>query len=258
MMTLTLLPFAIVCPLVFLGGFVDAVAGGGGLISLPAYLIAGIPAHNAIATNKLSSAMGTTLTTVRFARKGFIPWRQAAVCVVFAFLGSSLGAKLALKIDGTVFTLLMLVILPLVAVYVLRGKSLGQGEQAPCSPRRTFVVGALAALVIGGYDGFYGPGTGTFLMLALTGLAHMELTRANGVTKAINLTTNLSALAVFLLNGKVLLPLGLVAGCFGILGNYLGTRFFIQGGVKFVKPVILVVLTIFFGKVLFQILGITT
>jgi len=258
MMTLTLLPFAIVCPLVFLGGFVDAVAGGGGLISLPAYLIAGVPAHNAIATNKLSSAMGTTLTTVRFARKGFIPWRQAAVCVVFAFLGSSLGAKLALKIDGTVFTLLMLVILPLVAVYVLRGKSLGQGEQAPCSPRRTFVVGALAALVIGGYDGFYGPGTGTFLMLALTGLAHMELTRANGVTKAINLTTNLSALAVFLLNGKVLLPLGLVAGCFGILGNYLGTRFFIQGGVKFVKPVILVVLTIFFGKVLFQILGITT
>lgn len=258
MMTLPLLPFVIVCPLVFLGGFVDAVAGGGGLISLPAYLIAGVPAHNAIATNKLSSAMGTTLTTVRFARKGFIPWRQAAVCVVFAFLGSSLGAKLALKIDGTVFTLLMLVILPLVAVYVLRGKSLGQGEQAPCSPRRTFVVGALAALVIGGYDGFYGPGTGTFLMLALTGLAHMELTRANGVTKAINLTTNLSALAVFLLNGKVLLPLGLVAGCFGILGNYLGTRFFIQGGVKFVKPVILVVLTIFFGKVLFQILGITT
>lgn len=257
-MTLPLLPFVIVCPLVFLGGFVDAVAGGGGLISLPAYLIAGVPAHNAIATNKLSSAMGTTLTTVRFARKGFIPWRQAAVCVVFAFLGSSLGAKLALKIDGTVFTLLMLVILPLVAVYVLRGKSLGQGEQAPCSPRRTFVVGALAALVIGGYDGFYGPGTGTFLMLALTGLAHMELTRANGVTKAINLTTNLSALAVFLLNGKVLLPLGLVAGCFGILGNYLGTRFFIQGGVKFVKPVILVVLTIFFGKVLFQILGITT
>ena len=256
-MTLTLLHFVIVCPLVFLGGFVDAVAGGGGLISLPAYLIAGVPPHNAIATNKLSSAMGTTLTTVRFARKGFIPWRQAAVCVVFAFIGSSLGAKLALRLDPEIFTLLMLVILPLVAVHVLRGKSLGQGEQTPCSPRKTLLVGSLAALVIGGYDGFYGPGTGTFLLLALTGLAHMELTRANGVTKAINLTTNLSALAVFLLGGKVLLPLGLVAGCFGILGNYLGTRFFIQGGVKFVKPVILVVLTIFFVKVILQVLGIS-
>ncbi|MDO4516908.1 MAG: TSUP family transporter [Bacillota bacterium] len=253
-MTLPLLPFVIVCPLVFLGGFVDAVAGGGGLISLPAYLIAGIPPHNAIATNKLSSAMGTTLTTVRFARKGFIPWRQAALCVVFAFVGSSLGAKLALRIDAEIFTLLMLGILPLVAVYVLRGKSLGQGERPPCAPRKTLLISALAALLIGGYDGFYGPGTGTFLLLALTGPARMPLTQANGVTKAINLTTNLSALAVFLLGGKVLLPLGLVAGCFGILGNYLGTRFFIRGGVKFVKPVILAVLTIFFIKVLTQLI----
>ena len=108
-MELTLLHFLIVCPLVFLGGFVDAVAGGGGLISLPAYLIAGVPPHMSIATNKLSSAMGTTLTTVRFAKKGFIPWKQAAVCVVFAFVGSSLGAKLALKIDARIFTMLMLV-----------------------------------------------------------------------------------------------------------------------------------------------------
>ena len=115
-MTLTLLHFLIVCPLVFLGGFVDAVAGGGGLISLPAYLIAGVPVHMSIATNKLSSSMGTTLTTVRYARRGFIPWRQAALCVVLAFVGSSLGAKLALKLDAEVFTLQMLVILPLVAL----------------------------------------------------------------------------------------------------------------------------------------------
>ena len=252
-MELTLVHFLIVCPLVFLGGFVDAVAGGGGLISLPAYLIAGVPPHMSIATNKLSSAMGTTLTTVRFAKKGFIPWKQAAVCVVFAFVGSSLGAKLALKLDTKVFTMLMLVILPLVALYVLRGKSLGQGEKPSVSSARTLVVGSLAALGIGCYDGFYGPGTGTFLLLALTGLAHMELTRANGVTKAINLTTNLAALFVFLLEGKVVLVLGLVAGCFGILGNYLGAKSFIQGGVKFTKPLILVVLTIFFIRVIWQL-----
>ena len=252
-MELTLVHFLIVCPLVFLGGFVDAVAGGGGLISLPAYLIAGVPPHMSIATNKLSSAMGTTLTTVRFAKKGFIPWKQAAVCVVFAFVGSSLGAKLALKLDAKVFTMLMLVILPLVALYVLRGKSLGQGEKPPVSSARTLVVGSLAALGIGCYDGFYGPGTGTFLLLALTGLAHMELTRANGVTKAINLTTNLAALFVFLMEGKVVLVLGLVAGLFGILGNYLGSKTFIQGGVKFTRPLILVVLTIFFIRVIWQL-----
>ena len=252
-MELTLLHFLIVCPLVFLGGFVDAVAGGGGLISLPAYLIAGVPPHMSIATNKLSSAMGTTLTTVRFAKKGFIPWKQAAVCVVFAFVGSSLGAKLALKIDARIFTMLMLVILPLVALYVLRGKALGEGEKEPVSPGRTLVIGSLAALGIGCYDGFYGPGTGTFLLLALTGLAHMELTKANGVTKAINLTTNLAALAVFLVEGKVVLVLGLVAGLFGILGNYLGSKTFIQGGVKFTRPLILVVLTIFFIRVIWHL-----
>lgn len=255
-MTLTLLHFVIVCPLVFLGGFVDAVAGGGGLISLPAYLIAGVPVHMAIGTNKLSSGMGTTLTTIRYARKGFIPWRQALVCVVFALVGSNLGAKLALLLDDRVFTILMLVILPLTALYVLRGKALEQGNTVPCSPRRTIVLSSIAAFFLGMYDGFYGPGTGAFLLLALTGLAHMELTKANGVTKAINLTTNLSALAVFLLNGKVILLLGAVAGCFGILGNYLGSRFFIEGGAKFVKPVILAVLAIFFGKVLLQVLGV--
>ena len=252
-MELTLVHFLIVCPLVFLGGFVDAVAGGGGLISLPAYLIAGVPPHMSIATNKLSSAMGTTLTTVRFAKKGFIPWKQAAVCVVFAFVGSSLGAKLALKIDARIFTMMMLVILPLVALYVLKGKALGQGDKPPVSPEKTMVIGSLAALGIGCYDGFYGPGTGTFLLLALTGLAHMELTRANGVTKAINLTTNLAALFVFLVEGKVVLILGLVAGCFGILGNYLGSKTFIQGGVKFTRPLILVVLTIFFIRVIWQL-----
>ena len=117
------------------------------------------------------------------------------------------------------------------------------------------MVSALAALFIGAYDGFYGPGTGTFLILALTALAHMEITKANGITKAINLTTNLSALAVFLAGGQVILTLGLVAGCFGILGNYLGTRFFFHGGVKFVKPLILVVLAIFFVKVMSQFFG---
>jgi hypothetical protein len=232
------------------------VAGGGGLISLPAYLIAGLPVHYAIGTNKLSSGMGTTLATVRFAQKGFLPWKESLLCVVFALAGSQGGARLALRLDDGIFTILMLVILPLTALYVLRAKSLGGQERPPLGRGKTLVCSALIALVIGVYDGFYGPGTGTFLLLALTGLAHWTLEKANGITKAVNLTTNLSALAVFLAGGKVVLLLGLVAGCFSILGNYIGTRFFVKGGAAFVKPVILVVLTIFFVKILLQVLGI--
>lgn len=251
---MTPLTFLIVCPLVFLGGFVDAVAGGGGLISLPAYLIAGVPVHMAIGTNKLSSAMGTTLTTVRFAQNGFIPWKLSAICVLFAFLGSSRGASLALRIDDHIFTILMLILLPLTAFYVLKSRSLERTADGKERRGRTLFFGIVSAFLIGMYDGFYGPGTGTFLLLALTGLAHMELRKANGVTKVINLTTNLSALAVFLWEGKVLFLLGMTAGCFGLLGNYLGSRFFIAGGVKFVKPIILLVLALFFIRILWGLL----
>lgn len=248
-MELTLLPFLIVCPLVFFAGLVDALAGGGGLISLPAYLIAGLPVHYAIGTNKLSSGMGTALATFRYARQGYIHWRLGGCCAVLALVGSASGAKLALLIADDIFTLLMLIILPLTGLYLLRGKALKE-PGLPYSARKTTLISMGIALVIGVYDGFYGPGTGTFLILLLTGAAHLPLSSANGIAKVINLTTNLSALALFLVHGKVLLPLGLAAGAFSLLGNYLGTRCFDRGGARVVRPLMILVLGIFFCKVL--------
>lgn len=253
-MDISLTHYLIVCPLVFLAGYIDAVAGGGGLVSLPAYLISGLPPHYAIATNKLSSAMGTTLTTVRYAKDGFIPWKQALFCVVFALIGSACGARLALLLDDGVFKIIMLFIIPITAVYVFKSKAL-VCEKPPLSFKKTTVLSCAVALVIGAYDGFYGPGTGTFLLLLLTALAHMPLTTANGITKAINLTTNITALAVFILSDKVLYPLGLAAGLFSIAGNFLGAKHFEKGGGKSVKPVMIVVLTVFFIKVLYEVLA---
>lgn len=249
----TALTFAIVCPLVMLGGFVDAVAGGGGLISLPAYLIAGLPPHNAIGTNKLSSFMGTSLTVARFTKLGYIPWRQAALFVVLALAASSAGARLALLLSPEVFTYILLVALPATAIYVYRSKAFEREASEGRSRRATLAIGAGAAAVIGVWDGFYGPGTGTFLILALTGLAHMQLREANGVSKAINLATNIAALAVMLHAGKVVLLLGLVAGLFGIAGNYLGTVLFDRGGAKIAKPMVIVVLCIFFVRTVWQL-----
>ena len=228
-----LLPYLIICPLVGIAGFVDAIAGGGGLISLPAYLIAGVPVHTAIGTNKLSSSMGTAVSTFRYAREGFIPWRQSLICLVFALTGSAIGARLTLLIPERWFTLLMLVILPLTAWYVLRSAGL-QGEPEPFSPRKTLAISIPIVLLLGVYDGFYGPGTGTFLLLLFTGAAHMSLRAAAGITKVIGVPN---------------LPLGLTAGCFGILGNYLGARLFSQKGAAWTRPLIVVVLAIFFVKV---------
>lgn len=251
----TVLTYMIVCPLVFLAGFVDSIAGGGGLISLPAYLIAGLPVHNAIGTNKLSSGMGTAVTTYRFWKSGFIPLKESIVGLICAIIGAAAGAELALLISDEYFKIILLIVLPVTALYVMFNKRMGREveEEEAFSMKKTLVIVALAALVIGMYDGFYGPGTGTFLMLLLTGAARMSLQKSAGVTKVINLTTNLTSLAVYLLNGKVLFTLGLTAGVFSILGNYIGSQCFKSNGSKLVKPIMLFVLAIFFVKTLLEL-----
>jgi len=247
--------YLIVCPLVFIAGFVDAVAGGGGLISLPAYLLAGFPVHFAIGTNKLSSAMGTSLATWRYAKSGYVPWKESLCCAAVALVASNLGTNLGLLVDDGIFRVILLAVLPLTALYLARHRSFGE-EKDPLPKGKALAIALTITFVIGMYDGFYGPGTGTFLILLLTGLAHVSLGKANGMAKVINLTTNLSSLAVFLVNGKVMIPLGLAAGCFSILGNYLGTRFFTKGEAKIARPMIFLVIGIFFLRTVLELLGI--
>lgn len=246
----TVLPYLIVCPLVFLAGFIDAIAGGGGLISLPAYMIAGLPAHAAIGTNKFSSTMGTTIATWQYAKNGFIHWKQIIVAIPATLVGASIGSNLALLVPEHDFMILMLVLLPLTAAYILIRKKALTGSETPFPPLKTAMIIGVLSFFIGMYDGFYGPGTGTFLMITLTGLAHVSLNDAAGITKTVNLTSNITALAIFLMNGVVWLQLGIVAAIFSIAGNYLGAKFFTNKGTKIVRPVILLVLTIFFIKVI--------
>ena len=245
-----ILPYIIVCPLVFLAGFIDAIAGGGGLISLPAYLLAGLPPHMAIGTNKLSSAIGTTVATAQYASKGYMLWKMALPTCILSLLGSWVGSNLTLLVPERVFMIVMLIALPLIAIYVLTHKTLARDTEAEITTR-TWGVALASAFGIGMYDGFYGPGTGTFLMLLLTGMAHLTLRQAAGITKVINLSSNILALYVFLSNGTVLLPLGLSAAVFGMAGNYLGARSFIQKGEAIARPVIITVLAILMIKILF-------
>lgn len=151
--------YLIVCPLVFLGGFVDSIAGGGGFISLPAYMMSGLPVHMAIGTNKLSSAMGTSLATYRFAKKGYINLKTALYCAACALIGSMMGAKTALLIDAKIFKLIMLVILPITGLYVIFNKSLQRNKneynEDDFSYKKTLIIGMTVALFIGFYDGFY-------------------------------------------------------------------------------------------------------
>ena len=256
-MELTLLHFLIVCPLVGIAGFVDSIAGGGGLISLPTYLISGLPVHTCIATNKLSSSMGTTVATAKYALSGYIDWHLGVFCAAASLAGASLGANIALLISESQFRILMLIILPLTALYVLPKKDLFSGEnRKDLSFWCSVVLSSVIAFALGLYDGFYGPGTGTFLILLLTRFAHMELHRANGITKVINLSSNIASLFVYLINGQVLMLLGLCAGLFSILGNYLGSRCFAQKGAAIARPIILLVLCVFFVRTVLEMAGV--
>ncbi len=251
MVTLTPMTFLIVCPFLFLAGFMDSIAGGGGLISLPMYLIAGLPVHNAIATNKCSSTFGTTLTAARYIKHGMVSLYLAVPSVIAAILGSSLGARISLGTDEKILQNIMIVALPIVAFFVLNKKLFkDNGETTAHVDRRTVVISILAAFVIGVYDGLYGPGTGTFLIIAFTVFAKMGIGPANGQTKVINATTNWTALVIYFMSGNVILPLGIAAALCNIAGNYVGSSLAMKNGMAIVRPVIIVVLVLLFLKVL--------
>ena len=247
-MPIHFLTYIIVGTAVFIAGFVDAIAGGGGLISLPVYMMVGLPAHNAIATNKMSSTCGTALSTVRFIKNGLIHMKLALPSVFLAIIGSTIGAHLALMTNNDILEKIMIPILPITALFVFNKHLFHDHHHAFKITRRTMLVSLLAAFIVGIYDGFYGPGTGTFLLIILTIFGHMAIKHANGQVKAINLTTNISALTVYLFNGQVIIGLGLFAALCNMAGNYLGSGMMMSKGSKVVKPVIGVVLVMLLLK----------
>ena len=241
--------YLIVCPLVFLAGFVDSIAGVGGLISLPAYMFAGIPVHNAIATNKLSSSTGTVVSTARLIKNKKVDWGFVPGTVIGALIGSVAGANLALIISDHILKMVLVVILPIVAFCVLRDKNMDVEVPVGMTKNKQYLIAIVCSLVIGCYDGFYGPGTGTFLLLVFTKLAKIPLEKATGNVKIVNLSSNISALITFILAGKILWGLGLAASCFSIAGHYVGAGMVVNNGVKVIKPIILIVLVLLLVKV---------
>lgn len=246
---------ALVCIGVFAASFVDAIGGGGGIISVPVYLFAGLPTHLALGTNKLSAGIGTIASAYRYIRSGYIRWSLAAVSVVLAVVGASFGTQMQLMVDERYLKYMLLLVLPVVAVVLLKEKKLPE-EQQPIHPwlQRGIVWGA--SFVIGIYDGFYGPGTGTFLLLVYCHLGKMDVRTASGNVKAVNLASNIGALVTSLVAGKVIVPLGLLAAAFSVTGAYLGAGLTIKNGTKVVRPVLFAVLGMLAVKVLLELLGV--
>jgi uncharacterized membrane protein YfcA len=239
---------------VFAASFVDAIGGGGGIISVPVYLLAGLPTHQALGTNKLSSGIGTAASTIRYLKKGYVDWSLGIPSVFLAVGGAYIGTTLQLMADERILKYLLLLVLPLAAVVLMRKKSLPETKgELPIWKRRFGVW--IPSLVIGVYDGFYGPGTGTFLLLCFCMLAKLDVRTASGNVKLVNFSSNMGALATSLMAGKVLIGVGAVAACFSIAGHYLGAGLAIRNGSKIVRPVILVVIGLLMIRVISELVS---
>jgi len=237
---------------VFFASFVDAIGGGGGIISVPVYMMAGLPTHQVLGTNKMSACLGTVASTLRYIKNGYANWGLALPSVAMAMVGAFFGTRLQLMLDDRILKYLLLLVLPVVAFVMLRQKKLPEtpGKIDPWV-QRGIVWGA--ALCIGAYDGLYGPGTGTFLLLIFCNLAKMDVRTASGNVKIVNLSSNISALVTSLTAGTVLVPIGLIAAVFSIAGHYLGAGLTIKNGSKVVRPVILIVLALLAVKVISEL-----
>lgn len=246
----------IVCPLVFLGGVIDAVAGGGGLITLPAYLLAGLPAHLASGTNKCGNAFGTFLSTGRFLKRGDVHLPSAVAGAIGALAGAWAGSRLNLIMPEQILYYIMLAIVPVMAVFLVLKRDFGQEDRSHELGRLQLMAMALSiGLVIGGYDGFFGPGAGTFLILAFTGLCRFDLITASGNTKLANSASNLASLVTFALAGKVLWSVGIPAALCGIAGNYIGSGLALKGGAKVIRPMFFVVLGLLLARLIYGLVA---
>lgn len=240
-----------ICPLIFLGGFVDSVAGGGGLITLPAYLMAGLPVHLAAGTNKVVNGSGSAIASVKYFRSGKIQLRPSLWAAAGALAGASFGARIAMHLSDRVLQGLMLVALPVVAVFLVVKKDFGKDPEERDHSRQYIVLVSLAiGLAVGCYDGIVGPGTGTLLIMAFTALLHMDMVTASGSAKVANVASNVASAVAFILGGQVMWSIVLPAAACSILGNYCGAQYAIRGGGKRIRGMIFVVLGLMFLKML--------
>ena len=227
-------------------GFVDSIVGGGGLIQLPA-LFAAFPntaPATLFGTNKLASIVGTTSAAIQYSRRVEIPWRVAGPGAVAALVGSWYGAKAVAYLDPAILRPLILALLVLVAVYTFLRKDLGSVSKEPAHGGRSVAIALGVGAVIGFYDGFFGPGTGSFLIFLFIRLLGMDFLRASVSAKILNVATNLAAISFFVGNVELMWKLAAVMAVCNLTGSILGSRMALKHGTGFVRKMFLAVVSV--------------
>ena len=248
-----MLKFILLLFFIFFAGFVDSIAGGGGLISLPAYMTLGTPGIYAIATNKFSAFFGNSIACVNYIRNKSYCFKSLIPSVLCSMAGSMVGSRLSMLVPERVFFILLLIITPVFVVFLV----LNRGYNTTRKPMEGFALIAscsLLSLVIGAYDGFYGPGSGTFLMMSFIFIAGMNVKSAGGNSRMVNWASNFGSLIVFLFTDKIVYKVGIPCALASIIGNFLGSQYALKRNTKIVKPVMIFVVTLLFITVLIKVI----
>ena len=238
-MEVTLSMYFIVLPLVFLAAFIDAIGGGGGLISLPAYYLAGLPPHLAAGTNKMSACFGSFTATLTFLKKGKMLILPSLCAILGALPGAYIGTEIVKHMNPDTVRLIMFILLPIVALFMVLRRN-KEYELQPVT-KKTLILCLIIGLAVGFYDGFFGPGTGTFYILLFTRFCGMDAVTASGSAKPANFASNVASLTSYLFGGHVLFALALPAMVCSSIGGILGSRMAIKKGAKFIRYIMLAV-----------------
>jgi uncharacterized protein len=236
----------------FAAATVDAIAGGGGLISLPAILAAGVPPHFALGTNKFASSFGAFTSAYTFTRLGkvFVPLMKYTVpCTL---VGSALGVLTALKIDQRFLQIIILVLIFATAIYTIMKKDFGSEDKFIELTRKSIIQGCIFAFGLGFYDGFFGPGTGSFLIFLFISVYGFDFTIAAGNSKVLNFVSNITSLVMFALNGKILYLVGIPMALSMIVGARVGSKIAIKNGAKVIKPIFVTIALVLTLKLLYS------
>lgn len=244
--------FLFLCIGGFLAAFVDSIAGGGGLISMPVLLLSGLPPHIALGTNKFGGSFGCLSSAYRYAKSGATNKNLLKKLIPFTILGSILGVTCVLSISDEILNIMVFIMILSVAIYTYKSKTLGTENKFEELTNKNIKLGIIMAFSLGFYDGFFGPGTGTFLVFALIKIYNFDFLHASANTKILNFTSNFTALILFIINGQIFYKIAIFYAISMILGGYVGAKVAIKKGSTLIKPIFLIMALCVCAKLIYQ------
>ncbi|MBI3519998.1 MAG: TSUP family transporter [Bacteroidetes bacterium] len=240
----------------FTAGFIDAVVGGGGLIQTPFLLITfpKMPLPVLFGTNKIAALAGTSIAAIKYAKKITFNYKLLFVIALSCFISSFLGAQIINHIDSNALKPVILIILIIIAIYTFVKKDLGAIETKELPLNKQMLYGSVIGLIVGFYDGFFGPGTGSFFVLGFVVVLGFEFVKASAYAKIVNCITNISALIVFIKEGHFILHLAILLALFNIAGSFIGSHLALKKGNGFVRIIFLVIVSVMILKYGYDVL----